>query len=82
MHGCNTCSGSCDYTPVNTAKLIQPTLSLQCTYTFGTLQVHSSSIWVSTALATFACKRKPLTVYFLYENACKAAYPCTSEWSE
>ncbi len=25
---------------------------------------ESSSIWVSTALATFACKRKPLTVYF------------------
>ncbi len=32
-------------------------------YTLDTLQVHSSSIWVSTALATFACKRKPLTVY-------------------
>ncbi len=25
--------------------------------------LQSSSIWVSTALATFACKRKPLTVY-------------------
>ncbi len=33
--------------------------------TFGTLQVDSNTIWVSTALATFACKRKPLTVYFL-----------------
>ena len=33
-------------------------------YTFGTLQVHSNSIWVSTALATFACKRKSLTVSF------------------
>ena len=33
-------------------------------YTLDTLQLHSSSIWVSTALATFACKRKPLTVYF------------------
>ncbi len=25
--------------------------------------LQSSSIWVSTALAAFACKRKPLTVY-------------------
>ncbi len=34
-------------------------------WTIGALQVHSSSIWVSTAPATFVCKRKPLTVYFL-----------------
>ncbi len=40
-----------------------------CTYTFGTLQVHFSSIWVSTALATFACKRKPLTVYLSFNFA-------------
>ena len=59
-----TCSGCCNYTSVNTVKLMQPTLSLHCMYTFGTLQVHSNSIWVSTALAAFACKRKPLTVYF------------------
>ncbi len=50
------------------AKLMQPTLSLHCMYTFSTLQVHSNSIWVSTALATFACKRKPLTVYFSHKD--------------
>ncbi len=27
--------------------------------------LQSSSIWVSTALATFACKRKPLMVYLV-----------------
>ena len=32
---------------------------------YNTLHVNSSSVWVSTALATFACKRKPLTVYLL-----------------
>ena len=46
-------------------KLMQPIFSQHCTCTFSTLQVHSSSIRVSTALAMFvACKRKPLTVYF------------------
>ncbi len=38
-------------------------LSKLWTYTFGTLQMHSSTILVSTALATFACKSTPLTVY-------------------
>ncbi len=30
-----------------TAELIQPIFSLHCTYSYRTLQVYSSSIWVS-----------------------------------
>ncbi len=33
-----TCSGGCNYTLAKTAKLMQPTFSLHCMYTFGTLQ--------------------------------------------
>ncbi len=58
-HGCNTQGVNGLLT---TNSLMQPTFSLHCMYTFGTLQVHFSLIWVSTALAMFACKRKPLTV--------------------
>ncbi len=73
-----TCSGCCNYTPVNTAKLMQPTLNLHCIYTFGTLQVHSNMFWVSTALATFACKRKPLTVYLIFE----VRYQVCNAWTK
>ena len=47
------------------SPLLQLTFYPHFLYTLDTLQVHSSSIWVSTALATFACKRKPSTVYLL-----------------
>ena len=40
-----------------------PTQDALCMCTFGTLQVHSNTIWVSTALTMFAFKHKPLTVY-------------------
>ncbi len=55
---------------------MQPTLSLHCMYTFGTLQVHSSSIWVSTALATFACKRKLYvdSIFYFLIVACLSSH--------